>query len=153
MKYSFKLDEKNMIEIDRSFLLGKTRVFLNGVEVAKQDGERFYRLKPGRKHEKVLKILGAGFDGVPRAYIDGKRLQIARKLEWYENLVACAPLILVFTGGALGGAIAAIATVFNFRLIRIEKSYAVRLLYIFTVTIVSLVVYLGLSYIYLQLAD
>lgn len=152
MKYLFKLDEKNTLEIDRSFWLGKVRVFFNGTEVIKQAGEKFFRLKPGRKSEKLLKILGAGIDGVPRAYIDGKRLQLARKLEWYENLVACAPLILVFIGGALGGAIAAVATVFNFSIIRMEKSYAVRLLYIFTVTIASLVIYLGLSYIFLQLA-
>jgi len=152
MKYSFKLDEKNTIEIDRSFWLGKSRVFFNGTEVVKQAGENFYRLKPGRKAEKILKILGASFDGVPRAYIDGKRLQTARKLEWYENLVACAPLVLVFIGGALGGAIAAVATVFNFNIIRMEKSYAARLLYIFTITVASLVIYLVLSYIFLQLA-
>lgn len=152
MKYAFDLDEKNKIEIDRSFWLGKTRVIVNGTEVAKLPGENYYRIKRKSGGEKILKILGAGFDGVPRAYIDGKRLHIARKLEWYENLVACAPLIMVFLGGALGGLVAAVATVFNFSIIRAERSYAVRLLYIFAVTVASIVIYMALSFLLVRLA-
>ena len=152
MKYVFNPDEKSSIEIDRSFWLGKTRVTVNGTEVAKRAGENFYRIKPGRGAEKIMKILGAGFDGVPRVYIDGKRLHIARKLEWYENLVACTPLVMIFIGGALGAVLAAIATVFNFSIIRSEKSYAVRLLYIFAVTVFSVIVYILLTYLLVQLA-
>lgn len=152
MKYAFKMDEKNSIEIERSFWLGKTRVIVNGTEVAKLPGENYYRIRQKRGGEKLLKILGAGFDGVPRAYIDGKRLYVARKLEWYENLVACAPLVMVFIGGTLGGVVAAVATVFNFSIIRTEKSYAERLLYISAVTIASIAIYLALSYLLVQLA-
>lgn len=142
MKFDFKLDEKNSIEITRSFWLGKTLVKVNGTEVAKRKDGNYYPIKQGKGKERQMKILGAGFDGVPRVFIDGKGLQIARKLYWYEYLVVCMPLAIIFIGGTMGAVIGAIAAAFNFNIIRREYSYAVRLLLVLAISVAAVLLYL-----------
>jgi hypothetical protein len=145
MKYTFKLDERNTIEINKPLFWGRTSILANGAEVKKQSGENFYRISTGKGREKKLRILGVGLDGVPRVYIDEKKFQIARKLEWYEYLIVCMPLLIVSLGGVLGALTGAIATSCNFIIVRSDKSYNMRLLLIFAVSVSSIGLYWLLS--------
>lgn len=146
MKFDFKLDDKTNVEIERSFWLGKTQVKVNGTQVERQKEGNYYPVKQGKGKTKQLKILGSGYDGVPRVYIDGEKLPVARKLFWYEFLVSCAPLVLVFMGGALGGLLGAIGTVACLNVVRREYSYALRLLLILAITLAAVALYIGLTY-------
>ncbi len=152
MKFSFKLGDSN-IELTRSFWLGKTQVTVNGTEVKKQREDYSYHIKQGKGKAKKMKILGAGFDGVPRVFIDGERFYIARKLYWYEYLVSCMPLVTVFMGGTIGGVTGLVATVFNLNIMRREYSYAVKLLLMLTVSVASVFIYILLSGLFLRSAD
>ena len=41
-------------------------------------------------------------DPIPKVYLDGETLELARPLGWLEYLWICLPLVLVIGGGAVG---------------------------------------------------
>lgn len=152
MKFNFKLDDKTEIEIERSSFLGKTQVKVNGESVEKQIEGNYYPIRQGKGKNKVkqMKILGSSYDGVPRVYIDGEKVQAARKLFWYELLVSCAPLVLVFMGGTLGAVLGATGTVVCLNVIRREYSYFYRLLLILAITLITVALYVFLPYVFVN---
>lgn len=69
---------------------------------------------------KKLKIVDSIFDYIPRVYIDEERIQIVRKLEWYEKFLVGMPFLFVFAGGYLGaiGVISIFMAVENLKALR-----------------------------------
>jgi len=61
-------------------------------------------------------------DPIPTLKIGGATLHLATPLRWYEYGWGGLPLLLVFSGGALGGLVGAVATVTNGRIFRSERS-------------------------------
>jgi hypothetical protein len=153
LEYKFTLDEleKSEIEIQRSLWTGRTLVFVDGDKVSKQKKGGYYEIKSEDGSIKKLKIKGAGFDGIPKVFIEDKEVVLARKLLWYEYLIAGFPLVLVFTGGAIGGLFGALATVYNLRIIRSNMSLLLKALSIIATTIIAGVLYLIFATVFLML--
>ncbi len=98
-----------------------------------------------------MKIKGAGFDGIPKVSIEDKEVLLARILLWYEYLIAGFPLVLVIVGGAIGGIFGALATVYNFRIIRSNMSLLLKILSIIATTIISGILYIIFAALFLSL--
>jgi hypothetical protein len=153
LKYKFTLDElgESEIELQRSFLTGRTQVFVDGKEVRKQKPHGYYGIELGNGCIKKLKIKGASFDGIPRVFLEDKEIVLARKLLLYEYLIAGFPFVLVFFGGAIGGLFGALATLYNFRIIRSNMSLMIKMLSIIASTIIAGLFYLIFATIFLLL--
>ncbi|MDF2840586.1 MAG: hypothetical protein K0Q99_1358 [Clostridia bacterium] len=139
MTFKFVLDElgDSEIEIQRSFWTGRTLVFVDGNEVRKQKQGGYYEIESHNHEIKKLKIKGASFDGIPKIFFEDKEIVLARKLLWYEYLLAGFPLVLALTGGAMGGLFGALATLYNFRIIRSNMSLLFKILSIVATTIIA----------------
>jgi hypothetical protein len=153
LKYKFTLDElgESEIEIQRSFWTGRTQVFVDGNEVRKQKPGGYYEIELSNGSIKKLKIKGSSFDGIPKVFLEDKEIVLARKLLWYEYLFAGFPFVLVFFGGAIGGLFGALATLYNFRIIRSNMSLLIKMLSIIASTIIAGLFYIIFATIFLML--
>jgi hypothetical protein len=89
-------------------------------------------------------------DLVPVFEINGVKHQTAAKLLWYEYLIGALPIVLVFLGGGLGGAIGAVGTVFNYSTFREEGSAGVKYLKVAGTIVACYVVFYLLAYLILR---
>jgi len=64
-----------------------------------------------------------------------------KNLTWYEHLMAGWPLILIFAGGAIGGACGGAAYFFNTKLFNSQLSKALKYTYSFLIGIGSVILY------------
>jgi len=69
-----------------------------------------------------IKLKHRPLDIVPRVYVDGADFEIGRRLNIWEYIWICLPIILIAIGGAIGGLIGTIAIYSNSILIRKPKS-------------------------------
>jgi hypothetical protein len=76
--------------------------------------------------EIVARLRSNGIDPVPRLEVDGKAIELARPLKWYEYLWIGLPVLLIFAGGALGALIGLTATYCNAHVLRSERGVASR---------------------------
>lgn len=153
MQYKFTSKElgKSEIEIHKSFWTGRTLVFVDGNEVSKQKKVGYYELKSDKGDIKRMIIKGAGFDSVPKVFIEDKEVVLARKLLWYEYLIAVSPVVLVIAGGVIGGLFGALAAVYNFRIIRSSMSLVLKALSIMVTTILAGILYILFTDVFLRL--
>lgn len=129
------------LEVDKSMWTGRTKVFINGSELSRQEQGKYYEIMSNDGTVRKLKIKGASFDGVPKVYIDDREIQMARKLSTLEYIVSAIPMILLIVGGALGGVFGAIALMANFRAMRSNMSKLSKALVVIASTIAAGVLY------------
>ena len=136
MKYRFKLQETNSpeIEIEKSFWLGFIKVYVGGKEIGflKEKGRPF-PVPMGNGTVKKMLIKGR-LDDAPKVIVDGKEIQLARKLFWYEYVLGFIPVVLLM-GGALGAFFGAIGIMFNFKILRFSHTMLIKSLFIIGVTV------------------
>jgi len=68
--------------------------------------------------------------------------EMLKNLEWYENLAAGWPLVLIFFGGAIGGACGGLGFYLNVKLFNAMLPKPVKYIYSFLIGIVSILLYL-----------
>lgn len=146
-KVSFQLPDypDTIIEVSKSFWTGKPSVWVNG-QPAKKEGElsRAFLIPLPEGITKKLEVDRGGFDYIPRVYIDGQRIEIGRKLEWYEQILGGIPLLMVFVGGALGALCGVIGFTANYKILRSDKSAIYKGFAIAGITALSVIAYYGL---------
>ena len=126
------------IKIEHSSI-GKSGVFLqrsglSGVKVV-QEGKV---ISPSEGNYAVLGNNGEtvnirldkpkSFLDLPVAFVDGERVMLAPPLKAYEIVLISMPLLLMFGGGAVGGALGACALGINAKLMRKCKGIAGKLI-------------------------
>ena len=79
---------------------------------------------------------------VPQLLVDNQVISLVKPLRWYEWLWSGLPIILVFTGGALGGAIGALAFTLNAKIFRAEPNGFLKYLFTAAVSILSVLLLL-----------
>lgn len=86
-------------------------------------------------------------DPLPEVTVDGKRVEIAPPLPWYESAFAAIPLLLLLSqGGLLGGLIGYLAGRLSGRILRSARWQGhIRYLLTSLVLVGTIVVYLGLG--------
>lgn len=144
-KFSISLPNQSdtIIEVSKSLLTGKPTVWINGQLAEKVGGlSRAFLIPLSDGTVKKLEVDRGGIDYIPRVYIDGERIAIARKLKWYELILGGMPLLLLLLGGALGALCGMIAMITNYKVLRSEKSNTVKILLIIGITALSVILYL-----------
>lgn len=146
-EYKFKVDEAGGPEVkitEKSKWSGKFNVYVNGspVEPVKEK-KQFYPIPmpDGRVKKMVLK--NVIFDPVPKVMVEEKEVLLARRLDWYEHVLALFwPIILLGTGGAIGGACGGAAVYFHYRVLRSSSAWPEKILRIFGISLAALICYI-----------
>lgn len=99
---------------------GGALLVLDGGLVEGKRGKFSVRDNEGRP--RVIKFKVNGIDPIPKLNIDGDIISLARSLAWYEYTWMGLPIILVFSGGALGALCGMLGTYTSARIFRSDRS-------------------------------
>lgn len=99
---------------------------------------------PNGSHARVH-VKGNGWDYLPRIEVDGLQVALGRPLSTLEYVLGGIPLLLMFLGGAIGGASGAVGTMYNYRVLRATMSVPMKVLGVAAVTGLSFLTYLVLA--------
>ncbi|WP_263523493.1 hypothetical protein [Flavobacterium sp. SH_e] len=126
MKNNFKFTlpdfPNNNFEFESNIFSGKSTLRQNGVlvEQSKEKGKPFLIKRTNDEIVKAFPKANIPDISSQALNIDGKKYPMANKLKWYEYIVGALPIGLLFSGGAIGGAIGGTATVINYTFFREE---------------------------------
>lgn len=145
MEWRFALPDgsKASCRLEKSFWLGRLRLWCQGREVPRstEKGKPFLIPVPNGQPVRVH-VKGNGMDYLPRIEVDGREVSLGRPLSTLEYALGGIPLVLIFLGGAIGGASGAVGTMYNYRLLRATTSLPMKVLGVTGVTLLSVLVYL-----------
>jgi hypothetical protein len=121
MDLSFEHDDfrGRDLTIRTAGLFKSARLFVDHVEVKGKRSKFSVSDNKGRTREIKLKL--NGLDPAPKVEIDGITISLTRSLTWYEYLWIGLPIVLVFTGGALGAIFGLFATYASSRIFRSNR--------------------------------
>ena len=117
-------------------------LLVNGVPATAGSGKRSYQLRRADGSEITVQLLMWPPFDVPRLQIGNTTVRAVPALDVLQWTMICIPLVLVFLGGALGGALGAVAALINARIARIEVPKMQQLLLAAGITAMSCVCYL-----------
>lgn len=154
MKHQFKLHDfpESTFEMETSIWTGKMTLIKDNVivEQSKEKGKPFLiKNSSGEITKAFPKPTYPDF--IPSLEINGTKHIIAKKLKWYQYVIGGLPLILIFIGGAIGGGIGGVASLYNFTVFREESTETIKYLKVIGVTILAIITYLALTMLILQL--
>ncbi len=96
------------------------RLLLNGTVVQKEKAR--YTVAADSGVEIVIQLKYNYLDPIPKIKIGDEVTELARSLKWYEYLWMGIPIVLVFSGGAIGGLVGAVAANASGRVFRSDRS-------------------------------
>ncbi len=106
------------------------KLFVGETPAPKGKRRLTYRLRKNDGTWADIKLKPRLFDPVPQLECDGRRIVPVRPLYWYEYGWMALPIVLAFSGGALGALVALGAAHLNSRIFRSDR--AVWLRYVLT---------------------
>ena len=106
------------------------KLFIGETPAPKGKRRLTYRLRKNDGTWADIKLKPRLFDPVPHLECDGRRIVPVRPLHWYEYGWMALPIVLAFSGGALGALVALGAAHLNSRIFRSDR--AVWLRYVLT---------------------
>jgi hypothetical protein len=132
--------------LEKSMWLGQLRLWHQGKEIARSNEQGKPFLIPNAATGKPVRVQvkGGGLD-VPSIDVDGVQVLLGRPLSTLEYVVGGIPLVLVFLGGAIGGASGAVGAMFNYRVLREAKSTSTKVLGVLGVSALSFLTYVVLA--------
>lgn len=120
MKFKFQIADGEILTLDRNIWTGQVNVLLGSKALGKWNNFKkdpiSVPLRNGGDAKLTLKI--GWFDPAPRAFVDGSEVQYARQLKKWEQAVACIPLGLALSGGAIPVVVALVCVYVNYWLMR-----------------------------------
>ena len=132
--------------LEKSMWLGQLRLWHQGREIprSKEQGKPF--LIPNAATGKPVRVLikGGGLD-LPSIDVDGVQVLLGRQLSTIEYVIGGIPMLLMFIGGAIGGASGAVGAMLNYRILREATSPSAKVLGVITVSGLSFLTYLALA--------
>ncbi len=143
MSYIAKIEgfEYQNIEALVSFWSGP-KLLVNGEPAAKGNkrGEMILQRNDGKQVTASWKPQFFGLD-VPQLIVDGKTINLAEPLKWYQWIWGGWPVLLLFIGGALGAITGMIAVAINAKVFRAEMSGVLKYLVSGMVSVLAVVAY------------
>lgn len=125
----------NLITYTENFWTGKKTISINGKELLKIDKKRY------KYEDKYYTVKGNYFTGVEMS--DGvESITLIRKLTTLETILCFIPLVVIVTGGAIGGLCGGAACAFNAAFLRKTDNVGMKVLYSVLSAIVAFVCYL-----------
>jgi hypothetical protein len=130
--------------LERSFWLAQLRLWYQGREIprSKEKGKPFFIPADGKQMR--VHITGGGLD-LPKIEVDGVKVLLGRPLSTVEYAIGGIPLVLLFVGGAIGGATGAVGAMFNYRVLREATSTLKKVLGVLAISGLSVLTYLVLA--------
>ena len=146
-RYPIKIDgfENQKVELESSGFFSPAKITVNGVKA-----------EPGIKRNEILLrrpdgstvsvfFQNAFFDTIPRLIVNGKTIQIAPPLKWYQYTFCGLTLFLILFGGAIGSILSMIGFLINIRTMRVKWKPLWRYLAILATHMIVLAAYLAVS--------
>ncbi len=152
MKHHFQIpDFPNAdFEIETSVLTGKSTLLKDNVQVeqSKEKGKPF--LIPNGGGDLVKAYTKPAFpDSIPTLEINGTKHRIVEKLKWYQYALAALPVLLLFVGGAIGGALGAAGMVISINMFRQEGSETSNYIKVIGVIALTFFIYFALAFMFI----
>ncbi|MRX69324.1 hypothetical protein SAMN06265349_10614 [Flavobacterium resistens] len=128
MKNNFKFTlpdfPNDHFEYEENIFTGKSVLKQNGI-IVKQSKEKGKPFLITTTNQEIVKAFPKGsFPDISAKTltIAEKKYPMASKLKWYEYVIGALPIVLVLSGGAIGGFIGGAATIINYTLFRTTTS-------------------------------
>ncbi len=114
------------VEVELPGIFSSATILVDGQPATKaaKRGKFFIRATDGR--ESLIGLKTSFLDPVPQVLWVGRTIKVVEPLAWYQWLWTAIPLVLVFLGGAVGGALGGVAMVFNIRILRSDMGGILR---------------------------
>jgi hypothetical protein len=100
------------------------RLLVNGAVVQKKKGRYTVTSDPGAEISIQLKY--NYLDPIPKIKIGDEVVELASPLKWYEYVWIGIPIVLVFSGGVIGGLVGAVAANASGNVFRSDRSGAAK---------------------------
>ncbi len=143
MNYKVNIDgfEGQDIEVRTGFWSGP-KLFINGQLAPKGNnrGEMVLRSDDGRQVVARWKSRFMGFD-VSQLVVDGKVINFAEPLKWYQWIWGGLPIALVFVGGALGAIAGIVGFTINAKVFRSGMNSVLKYVVSGIVSVLAVVAY------------
>jgi hypothetical protein len=120
----------------------------NGVRVPKGPERGTFVLRRDDGREAVARLRPSAFlflDPVPTVEIDGERIQVVQPFRWYELVWLALPILLIFGGGAIGGAVGVGAAAMNATVFRSQGPGPRRYVLTAGISLLAIIVYIVLA--------
>jgi hypothetical protein len=132
--------------LEKSMWLGQLRLWHQGREIprSKEQGKPFLIPNAATGKPVRIQVKGGGLD-VPSIDVDGVQVLLGRPLSTIEYVIGGIPLVLVFLGGAIGGASGAVGTMLNYRVLREATSTSSKVIGVAVVSGLSFLAYVALA--------
>jgi hypothetical protein len=125
-------------------LFSGPRLIIDGVIIKGKHGR--YEVRDNSGTGVTIKLKPSFLDPVPQLDIDGGRVVLSRPLTWNEYIWIGLPLILIFSGGALGGGIGFGAAYSSARIFRSDRSIPVKYLLTCLISIGATAIFFVLAF-------
>jgi hypothetical protein len=111
--------KKKLLSIVPASLFAGPKLLLNGVVLKRKGGS--YSVAGDSGPELQILIKYNFLDPIPKVKIGEATIELAKPLHWYEYAWIGVPMLLVFSGGALGAFVGAGSAVINGRIFRSDR--------------------------------
>jgi hypothetical protein len=108
------------LSVEQASFFSGPKLLLDGVVVKKEKGA--YPVASDSGQPVMIQMRYNLLDPIPTIKVGGAAIELAKPLRWFEYAWIGLPMLLVFTGGALGGFVGGGSTVVNGRIFRSERS-------------------------------
>lgn len=128
VRYPVKIVELpgRKVEVELPGVFSAATVFVDGQPAAKAAKRGQFLLRGADGRDSLIALKTSFLDPVPQVLWAGRTIRVVEPLTWYQWLWTGIPLILVFAGGAIGGALGGVTMVFNIRILRSDLSAILR---------------------------
>lgn len=144
MEYTVDAPElgNRRVSVQTPGLFSAAKLLVDGQTVPRQGQSYFVSVEDGQPPVEI-KLKNSAFDPVPIVQLSGRDIRLVPALRWYEYIWACAPLILIAIGGALGGMLGGAAAWTNLAIFRSSVSPALRYVYSALLSLTAVVLFLS----------
>ncbi|MHB8133760.1 MAG: hypothetical protein ACYDH1_05995 [Anaerolineaceae bacterium] len=146
-RYPIKIDgfENQKVELESSGFFSPAKITINGVKA--EPGIKRNEMLLRRPDGSTVSVFfqNAFFDTIPRLIVNGKTIQIAPPLKWYQYTFCGLTLFLILFGGAIGSIFSMIGFLINIRTMRVKWKPLWRYLAILATHMIVLAAYLAVS--------
>lgn len=136
-------EARNLKVIDKGIFRPK-ELYIDGKKVKMQRFKYIIVDNDGKEAE-VKFNFGFLIDMGSTVTIKDLAFQIQKRLKWYEYLFGAWPIIMIFIGGAIGGALGAAAACFNMEIFRSKLNVFFKYLFTLIVSLLAVIIWLTLA--------
>lgn len=145
MKQKFELTDfpNCKFEITTSIFTGKSKLYMNDVELKKSSEKGKPFVIPKADGTTAFAFPKQSFpDFAPKLEINGEIYRTASQLKWYEYTIGGLPILLVVSGGLIGGILGFVASIKNFNILREEKNTTIKYGKVLGILLLSFITYI-----------